>query len=252
MKIRNRRRHLMRFSSVFLVSILILAAAVLAAPFYSASASFSPHGSLQHGATLGRSGWKPTLSLPSFAGETIAVYAADCATPKLSFNLGETVCAKTDGVDFTIPNNYKVNWTGPNGTTTDPNFITQNPQFFLFSLPLGNTNVGLWKPNIERMTPPESSIIGNPPLFTVSEGPAVATFAPGCTTPKTSFVLGDMVCARISGEPLPDTNTGIPVQRRFNWVNPSSFVASAVDVTTDPQTNTFQLSTNASARGAWL
>jgi hypothetical protein len=252
MKNGNHGRHFTRFNSLILISTFIIAVSVVAVPFYSASATFSPNGALQPGVTLGRSGWKPTLSLPSFTGETIAVYAADCTTPKLSFNLGETVCAKTDGVDLTIPNNYYVNWTGPNGTTNDPGFITQNPQNFLFSLPLGNTNVGLWKPNIGRVTPAESSIIGNPPLFTVSEGPAVATFASNCTTPKTSFVLGDMVCARISGEPLPDTNTGVPVQRRFNWVNASSFVASSVDVVTDPQTNTFQLSNNASARGAWL
>lgn len=252
MKNGNHGRHFTRFNSLILISTFIIAVTVVAVPFYSASATFSPNGALQPGARLGRSGWLPRLSLPSIAGETIAVYAADCTTPKLSFNLGETVCAKTDGVDLTIPNNYYVDWTGPNGTTNDPGFITQNPQYFLFSLPLGNTNVGLWKPNIGRVTPAESSIIGNPPLFTVSEGPAVATFASNCTTPKTSFVLGDMVCARISGEPLPDTNTGVPVQRRFNWVNASSFVASSVDVISDPQTNTFQLSNNATARGAWL
>jgi hypothetical protein len=252
MKTRNYRRRFTHVRSFVLISAFIIAVAVVAVPFYSASATFSPNGALQPGATSGRLGWIPTLSLPSMAGETIAVFAADCTTPKLSFNLGETVCAKTDGVDLTIPNNYYVNWTGPNGTTNDPGFITQNPQYFLFSLPLGNTNVGLWKPNIGRVTPPESSIIGNPPNFTVSEGPAIATFASDCTTPKTSFVLGDMVCARISGEPLPDGDSGVPVQRRFNWVNSAGFLASAIDVTTDPQTNTFPLSMNASARGAWL
>ncbi len=119
MKNGSRRRHLVRLSSVFLISAFILAVAVLAVPFYSASATFSPNGALQPRATLGRSGWIPTLSLPSMTGETIAVYAADCTTPKISFNLGETVCAKTDGVDLTIPGNYYVNWTGPNGTTND-------------------------------------------------------------------------------------------------------------------------------------
>src|SRR6185436_4869044 len=95
--------------------------------------------------------------------------------------------------------------------------------------------------------PAETSIIGNPPNFTVSEGPAVATFASDCTTPKTGFVLGETVCARISGEPL-----GPPVQRRFTWVNSAGLVASSTDVTTDPQTNSFTLSNSASARGAWL
>lgn len=251
MKNGNHRRHFTRLNPLVFISAFIIAVAVVAVPFHSASATFSPNGALQPEVTLGRSGWVSTLSLPSMAGETIAVFAADCTTPKLSFNLGETVCAKTDGVDLTIPNNYYVNWTGPNGTTNDGT-ITQNPQYFLFSLPLGNTNVGSWKPNIGRVTPAESSIIGNPPIFTVSEGPAIATFASDCTTPKTSFVLGDMVCSRITGEPLPDANTDVPVQRRFNWVNSAGFLASATDVTTDPQTNTFQLSMNASARGAWL
>src|ERR1700694_3026523 len=47
MKNGNRRQHLMRLSSVFLISAFILAVAVLAAPFYSASATFSPNGGLQ-------------------------------------------------------------------------------------------------------------------------------------------------------------------------------------------------------------
>jgi hypothetical protein len=187
---------------------------------------------------------------PTFAGETIAVYASDCTTPKLSFNLGETVCAITDGVDLSVPGNYFINWTGPNGTTNGAT-ITQNPQQFLFSLPTANTEVGLWKPNIARVAPPESSIIGNPPNFSVSEGPAVATFASNCTTPKTSFVLGDTVCARITGEPLPDSNTDTPVQRHFNWVNSAGLLASSTAVTTDPQTNSFTLSMSSSARGAW-
>jgi uncharacterized repeat protein (TIGR01451 family) len=250
MKTLNHRRRLMRFSPVVPASALILAVAVLAVPFYSASATFSPNGALQP-AKLGRSGWLSALNLPSMLGETVEVFAADCTTPKLSFSLGETVCAKTDGVDLTMPGNYYVNWHGPNGIT-DGAAITQNPQYHLFSLPLSNTEVGAWEANIGRVTPAESSVIGDPPVFTVSEGPAIATFASDCTTPQTSFVLGDTVCARISGEPLPDAPNGVPVQRRFNWVNSASELASSTDVTTDPQTNTFILSTNPSARGAWL
>src|SRR5258708_39661594 len=95
MKNGSRRRHLVRLSSVFLISAFILAVAVLAVPFYSASPTFSPNGALQPRATLGRSGRIPTLSLPSMTGETIAVYAADRTTPKVSFNLVEHGSPKT-------------------------------------------------------------------------------------------------------------------------------------------------------------
>ena len=53
-------------------------------------------------------GW--TLhSTPMFA-ESVTLYAADCVTPKTAFNLGETVCAKTDGIDLSIANNHYMNW----------------------------------------------------------------------------------------------------------------------------------------------
>src|SRR5688500_7354048 len=42
--------------------------------------------------------------------ETIATYAADCTTPKSSFVLGETVCAKTDSVDLNFPGGRWVHW----------------------------------------------------------------------------------------------------------------------------------------------
>jgi len=239
-----------RYNYATALMILVLAVAALAVPIFSVDSSSSkpkatrvaPEAKTKSRAVT--ASW--FLSPFAVAGETIEVFAADCITPKLDFNLGETVCAKTDGVDLTVPGNYYVNWHGPNGITNGAT-ITQNPQTFLFSLPTSNTEVGLWKPNIGRVAPAETSIIGNPPNFTVSEGPAVATFASDCTTPKTGFVLGETVCARISGEPL-----GPPVQRRFTWVNSAGLVASSTDVTTDPRTNSFTLSNSASARGAWL
>src|SRR6201999_3751324 len=50
------------------------------------------------------------LRLPWMAGESVTLYAADCATPRSSFNLGEVVCAKTDGVDLSVANNHYMNW----------------------------------------------------------------------------------------------------------------------------------------------
>jgi trimeric autotransporter adhesin len=252
------RRGFMRTNYFAFVVILILGAFVLATPFRSVDSSSrsrvkpntKPISKSGKASRLGSAA--ASFALPSMSGESVTVYAADCTTPKVSFNLGETICAKTDGVDLTVAGNYYINWFHPNSTETNGGTITQNPQYFLFSLPLGNTEVGTWKVNIGRVAPPETSIIGNPPNIAVSAGPAIATFGSDCTTPKTSFALGDTVCARISGEPLPDTNSGVPVQRRFNWVNASGFVASATDVVSDPQTNSFTISNAGSARGAWF
>src|SRR6185436_3796749 len=64
----------------------------------------------------------------------------------------------------------------------------------------------------------------------------VSTFAADCVTPRTSFTLGEEVCARITGAPLANA-----APRRFNWVNPGSFVLATADVTANPQTNRFTL-----------
>ena len=177
-------------------------------------------------------GWAWTPSFAAVAGETVEVFDADCTTPKTSFALGETVCAKTDGVDLTVPNNHYMNWHHPDNTTTNGGTITQNPQYFLFSLPTSGVNeVGTWKANIGRVTPAESSIIGTPPTFTVEEGAAMATFTGDCLTPKTVFVLGETVCARATGL----------VGFRFAWQDAAGYNEDYTDITTDPQTDTFVL-----------
>jgi hypothetical protein len=219
MKIRNHRRHFVQIRSFVLISAFMIAVAAVAVPFYSVQSKLlGAPGSLAASArqkadanrdryrgtakTTQWLGWGPTLNLPAITGETIAIFAADCSTPKDSFNLGEVICAKTDGVDLSVPGNYYVDFFGPNGTTNGAT-ITQNPQYSLFALPTSNTNVGTWKANIGRVSPAESSIIGNPPNFTVSEGgPAIAIFASDCTTPKSLFNLQDAdktVCAKVTG-----------------------------------------------------
>jgi len=190
--------------------------------------------------SLGRWNWIPGVTAPTVAGETVQVFAADCATPQTSFALGETICAKTDGVDLTVPGNFFMNWFHPDGSATNGGTITQNPQYFLFSLPTSSTEAGTWKANIGRVAPPESSIVGNPPIFTVSAAPTIATFAydtvlQTCTnTPKTSFVLGDTVCARTVGvDPA--------FNRRFGWVDPSGITRQFTPITSDPATDSFAL-----------
>jgi len=60
-------------------------------------------------------------------------------------------------------------------------------------------------------------------------------FAADCVTPRTSFTLGETICAKVTG----GVGTGAP--RRFNWVDPGGFVTSISDVTADPQTDSFTL-----------
>lgn len=178
------------------------------------------------------SGWVWTPSFAPLVGETAEIFAADCTTAKTEFALGEVICAKTDGVDLTVPGNHFMNWHHPDGATTNGGTITQNPQYFLFSIPTsGANNVGTWKANIGRVSPAEPSIIGSPALFTVDESGAVATFAADCLTPKSNFVLGDIICARATGL----------VGYRFAWQDAAGYLEQKTDITTDPQTDTFQL-----------
>ena len=173
-------------------------------------------------------GW--TLhSTPMFA-ESVTLYAADCVTPKTAFNLGETVCAKTDGIDLSIANNHYMNWIDSQLNETNGGFITQNPQYFLFVPP----TTGTWKATVGRVDPADSSIIGNPPIFTVNTGPAISTYASNCTTPQTTFTLGDTVCAKVSGvDPA--------FNRRFAWIDPANNIRTTTAITMNPQTDIFFL-----------
>ena len=169
---------------------------------------------------------------PMFS-ESVTLYAADCVTPKTEFNQGESVCAKTDGIDLSVPDNHYMNWIDSQLNQTNGGTITQNPQYFLFVPP----STGTWKATVGRVDPADSSIIGNPPLFTVSSGPAISTYASNCTTPQTTFTLGDTVCAKMSGvDPA--------FNRRFAWLDPANNIRSTAAITMDPQTDIFFLPTD--------
>jgi len=171
------------------------------------------------------------LSSPApVAGETVEVFAGDCSTPLTEMNLGEIVCAKTNGVDLTVAGNHYMNWIDSSTNETNGGTITQNPQFFYFAPP----TTGLWKATIGSLVPADSSIISNPPLFTVNSGVGVATYAADCTTPKTTFTLGDVVCAKVSGAD-PAFN------RRIAWVDPAGLTRTFTSITSDPQTDSFTL-----------
>jgi uncharacterized repeat protein (TIGR01451 family) len=191
--------------------------------------------------------------LPSLA-ETIETFADDCSTPKTAFSLGETVCAKTDGVD--LMDTRFVNWIllgSPNTVVyggegiTD---ITTNPQTFTF-IPTdqGSYKVSIAIPGDISQTPAGFTV--GPPASTV-----ISTYAADCTTPKISFSLGETVCAKVNGEPLGASD---PI-RRINWQARSGLIVHSTDITTDPQTDTFALPANATTmigglvvdnRGTW-
>jgi uncharacterized repeat protein (TIGR01451 family) len=219
-----------RFKTIILISALLMLGTAMALPFDSVKSGSEGLVQRQTG-ILRHTGWESTLTLPSMAGESVTLYAADCVTPKSSFNLGEVVCAKTDGVDLSVANNHYVNWIDSQLNSTNGGTITQNPQFFLFTPPTADT----WKATIGSVAPPDSSIIGNPPLFTVGSGVGIATYASDCTTPKTTFVLGDTVCAKVTG--------GDQFNRRFAWVDPAGITRTFTSITTDPQTDSFTLPT---------
>lgn len=221
------------------LALIIFAVAVLAVPIASVNSNsvvrkasnIEPEGTASTKIARTKTWFSaPTMTL---AGETVELFAADCATSKTAFSLGETVCAKTDGVDLTVAGNYYMNWIDSQLNQTNGGTITQNPQFFLFVPP----TAGTWKATIGRVTPADSSIIGNPPLFTVTaNSPGVSTFMnPGCTTPKTSFVLNQTVCATAA------TTGGAAARRRMVWIDPSGNARQVNDITTDPQTFTFPI-----------
>ena len=182
MTIRNHRPHFTYVRALVLICTFMIAVAAVAVPFYSVSSKAMEGAgaslpivpsSPNTAKAMNVPGWTSTLNMP-VVGETIAIYGADCTTPKTEFNLGEVICAVTDGVDLTtVPGNYYVNWHSPsNGITNGPT-ITTNPQSFLFTLPTTPSgNLGTWKANIGRVTPAESSIIGSPPNFNVGDAPA--------------------------------------------------------------------------------
>jgi hypothetical protein len=73
-------------------------------------------------------------------------------------------------------------------------------------------------------------------LFQVSFADSISSFGGDCTTPKTSWSLGETVCVRVSG-PLDASR----VLRHVQLVNPDGFVIDSLDLTTSPQTMTFTL-----------
>src|SRR5213075_2722951 len=106
------RPETLRLCAIILGGVLIAVATVVAVPFRSVlSSSLSGAeriGSQPRSENTRRSRYASsrlsgplTPLLPAVAAETIATFASDCTTPKISFSLGDQVCAKVQGVTET-------------------------------------------------------------------------------------------------------------------------------------------------------
>src|SRR6185295_2848523 len=91
--------------------------------------------------------------------EPIETFAADCTTPQTDFVLGDTVCAKVNGIEIngTFPN--KISWVDPVGFIEQRTDITTDPQNDSFNLPADDTsqingvtvdNRGIWRIHVTR------------------------------------------------------------------------------------------------------
>jgi len=71
-----------------------------------------------------------------------------------------------------------------------------------------------------------------PPFSLVD--PPLGTYAPDCSTPKSTFNLGDVVCARVSG-------LNLAFGRSFSWVDPAGFGRQVTPITDPNQSDSFTL-----------
>lgn len=85
-----------------------------------------------------------------------------------------------------------------------------------------------------------TDILFNPAIFAAVQEPIVGTYAhdgSGCTsTPKTNFSLGDIVCVKVNNVPA---NALFP--NKISYVDIPGFIEQRTDLTTDSQTDQFQL-----------
>jgi uncharacterized repeat protein (TIGR01451 family) len=77
-------------------------------------------------------------------------------------------------------------------------------------------------------------------MLQFSSADSVTTFASDCSTAKSSWNLGETVCAHITGP-----TSGSAVLRRVQLVDANNFVVDRLDVLTNPQEVTFDLPSNA-------
>lgn len=78
-----------------------------------------------------------------------------------------------------------------------------------------------------------------PAAFAPAPVEYVKTFADDCVTPKTTFGLGETVCAQAGGFPIALTAR----YRRFQWASPDGFTVELTNIKVDPQSDKFIIPT---------
>jgi len=120
----------------------------------------------------------PTIGYRSFlpappAPEQIATYESDCATPKTTFQVGDTVCAKATDVPVSGLASRSLTWGAPDGTVVRQSNVTGSSKTDSFtinatSVVQGRTidNRGLWQLAVINPFTREPEVVGT---FTVSD-----------------------------------------------------------------------------------
>lgn len=126
----------------------------------------------------------PVFLLPQEAvydPETISTYAADCVTPKSSFNFGDYVCAKVEGGYPLEVSPRRVTWVGPDDVLRDQDQSPGEPftyyapvstigETFTFKLPERDPNPDVDERGVWRVTSVTSrSSVRAAAYFTVSD-----------------------------------------------------------------------------------
>jgi uncharacterized repeat protein (TIGR01451 family) len=240
MKNGNHRRHLTRFSSVFVISVFLLAVAALAIPFHSARSSSLPTrghslsganagSSPKFGKTVSRSvsspailaSWSsiftPFLPTPQPSAEGIATFAGDCVTPQTDFNLGDVVCAKATGVPVTLfP--WHVLWVDTAGfVRQSDDASTDEATEYRYTLPSTATstvndqtvdNRGTWKVNLTK----SSGAVRQTARFIVHEpaNPVADVFIQKFARNESSVSSGDNIAfTMVIGNAGPDSAAAV-------------------------------------------
>ena len=193
MKIRSIHRLAQR-KSLMLVGVSFAAVAALIGPIFSVRSSSvnrslapakSEKSSIQTGVDALKLRVQPSANVPFLAppsGESIATYDSTCATPKDSFNLGETVCAIVTGapVGNSDRRERRIAWVSPYGSLAQGAAITTDPQNGFYSIPAtatqtftdagGGTTVvdnrGVWR--VSTMSALDGSLVTSA-FFTVHD-----------------------------------------------------------------------------------
>lgn len=75
----------------------------------------------------------------------------------------------------------------------------------------------------------------------------IAVYESDCMTSRTNFVVGDIVCVKVTGVPL---SPFFP--RRLTWSTTDSTIVRSTDITTDPQTDSLLITATTAVGGATI